>query len=111
MYVRVTTVPVQAARFSPLISTVREKILPLAARHDGFLGGQLLTRTRINKALWQTTWRTEFDAQQADKKGLLAQEMELLAPFASGTAYVEGFEVSVLSKLKAETTNRQSNTD
>jgi len=96
MFVRLTVFPVRPATFTSMIATVRDDIVPFSATHAGFLGAQLLTRTRIDKAVLQTTWRTEYDALQADENGLLEREMRLLEPFASGPAVVEGFEVSVL---------------
>ncbi|GMQ85649.1 MAG: hypothetical protein BMS9Abin07_1216 [Acidimicrobiia bacterium] len=96
MFVRLTVFPVRPATFTSMIATVRNDIVPLNATHAGFLGAQLLTRTRIDKAVLQTTWRTEYDALQADEDGLLDREMSFLEPYASGPAVVEGFEVSVL---------------
>jgi len=98
MFARLTIIPVQPATFTSLISTVREELLRKSESHPGFLGAQLLTRTRIDKAVLQTFWRTEYDADTADEKGLLSEEIRLLEPFAAGPVVVEGFEVSVLAE-------------
>ena len=58
---------------------------------------ELLTRSRINKIVYTSFWRTEFDAMNAERQGLLEEEMARLEPFAAGPGIVEGFEVSMLA--------------
>jgi hypothetical protein len=97
MFARITTFGVREGVLTPLIATVREQVVPRSRRHDGFLRAELLTRSRINKIVYTSFWRTEFDAMQAEKEGLLDEEMALLEPFAAGPAIVEGYEVSMLA--------------
>jgi hypothetical protein len=97
MFARVTTFAVREGVLTPLIATVREEIVPASQRHEGFLRAELLTRSRINKIVYTSFWRTEFDAMNAEKQGLLDEEMARLEPFAAGPGIVEGFEVSMLA--------------
>lgn len=95
MFARVTMFPVLPATFTPLIDAVRHQVLANSMQHPGFMRGELLTRSRIDKAIWISFWNTENDSKTAEVEGLLDQEMRILEPFVSGPAIVEGYEVSI----------------
>jgi hypothetical protein len=95
VFARVTMFAVKPGVLTPLIAAAREQVVPLSRGESGFLRAQLLTRSRINKVIYTSFWRTEFDAVQAEKRGLLDEEMKLFEPFAAGPAVVEGYEVSM----------------
>ena len=79
-----------------LVAAGRDGVIAASREHHGFLRGELLTRSRINKVVYTSFWATEFDAMEAEKQGLLDAEMALFEPFAAGPAIVEGYEVSAL---------------
>jgi hypothetical protein len=87
--------PVKPGVLTPLIAVTREQIVPRSHEQPGFVRAVLLTRSRINKAVYTSYWRTENDAMKAEHAGLLDEEMALFEPFAAGPAIVEGYEVSV----------------
>jgi hypothetical protein len=97
VYARVTIFAVKPAVLPRLIALTRQRIVPRAQREPGFLRAELLTRSRINKVVYTSFWKTEFEAEQAKLAGLLDEEMALFEPFAAGPAIVEGYEVSVLA--------------
>jgi hypothetical protein len=94
VFARVTLFAVKPAAWSSLIAAAREKVMPASQACEGFLRAELLTRSRINQAMYTSFWRTEFDAMEAEKAGLLDEEMGHFEPFAAGPAIVEGYEVS-----------------
>lgn len=96
MFARVTIFAVKPAAWPGLIAAGRDRAMPASRAHQGFLRAELLTRSRINQAVYTSFWRTEFDAIEAEKQGLLDEEMALFEPFAAGPGIVEGYEVSAL---------------
>jgi hypothetical protein len=97
VYARVTMFAVKPAVLPRLIAVARDRVVPRSQREPGFLRAELLTRSRINKVVYTSFWKTEFEAQQAERAGLLDEEMALFEPFAAGPAIVEGYEVSLLA--------------
>lgn len=101
MFARVTIFAVKPAAWPGLIAVARERAIPASRAHEGFLRAELLTRSRLNKAIYTSFWRSEFDSMEAEKQGLLDAEMALFEPFAAGPATVEGYEVSALYDASA----------
>lgn len=108
MFARVTMFAVKPAAWPHLIAAAREQAVPASEAHAGFLRAELLTRSRINKAIYTSFWRTEFDAMEAEKEGLLDEEMAHFEPFAAGPAIVEGYEVSVLAESPGVSSTRST---
>lgn len=96
MYARVTMFSTKPATLTPLIATVRDTVLSRVKDYEGFVHAQFVTRSRINKAILTTFWRTEYDAMQAEKDGELDWEMEQIEPYVVGPAVIEGYEVSCI---------------
>jgi hypothetical protein len=96
MFARVTMFSVKPACWPALIAVGRDQVIPASQAHEGFVRAELLTRSRINKLVYTSFWRTEYDALEAEKQGQLDAEMALFEPFAAGPAIVEGYEVSAL---------------
>ena len=96
MFARVTIFAVKPAAWPGLIAVARDRAMPASQGHQGFLRAELLTRSRLNQAIYTSFWHTEFDAMEAEKQGLLDEEMALFEPYASGPGIVEGYEVSAL---------------
>jgi hypothetical protein len=97
VFARVTSFAVKPGALTPLIAVAREQIIPRSREQAGFMRAVFLTRSRINKAVYTSYWRTEYDALKAEEGGLLEAEMSLFEPHAAGPAIVEGYEVSVFT--------------
>jgi hypothetical protein len=97
VYARVTSFSVKPGALTQLIAVAREQVVPRSLEQPGFVRAVFLTRSRINKAMFTSYWRTEHDAMKAEEAGLLEAEMSLFEPYAAGPAIVEGYEVSVLT--------------
>ncbi|MGH3004741.1 MAG: hypothetical protein ACRDOS_02345 [Gaiellaceae bacterium] len=98
MFARVTTFAVKPAAWPHLIAVARDEVVPASQARPGFLRAELLTRSRISKAIYTSFWHTEFDAIEAERGGHLDDEMARFEPYAAGPAIVEGYEVSVLAE-------------
>jgi hypothetical protein len=96
VFARVTVFAVKPAVWPGLIAAARDRAMAASQSHEGFLRAELLTRSRLNKAIYTSFWRTEYDAMQAEEQGLLDDEMALFEPYAAGPGVVEGYEVSAL---------------
>lgn len=99
MHAQVTMFSVKPATLTRLIETVKGQVVPDLHEQPGCLRVEFLTRSRINKALLVSFWMTEFDAMEAEKQGVLDQQMSLLEPFVTGPAIVEGYEVSIIEEV------------
>src|ERR1051326_4858830 len=93
MVARVTTVQGDAANIDEVVKTIREQVVPIAARMSGFRGILTLVDRASGKAISVTLWS---DADAMQRSEAFADEQRRASAAAGSTVLiVDRFEVAV----------------
>ncbi|GHP00968.1 hypothetical protein KSF_110150 [Reticulibacter mediterranei] len=94
MHARATFTQVQPDKLDEAIRIYHDSIVPAAKQQRGFKNLLLLTDRTSGKCITISTWETEADLKANEDSGYYKQQLDKLAPYLSGSATRDIYEVS-----------------
>lgn len=95
MYARMTTVSIRPGHEDDLRELVDATILPVSRQQEGFVDALGLIDRSTGRGMLITLWEDARCLEDSETTGYLAVQLAHAAPFLTGPAVHETFEVAV----------------
>lgn len=95
MIARMISVEIQPGHEDDLVAAVEATILPVAREQDGFVNAVGLIDRSTGRGMLITFWADARHLEASEASGYLSAQLAHAAPFLTGPAIRETFEVAV----------------
>jgi hypothetical protein len=96
VFAQITTFQFRSAAAPKVVSAFERDLLDRLRQVDGFLCGELFTRSRLNKGVAVFFWEDEYSAMKHLDSGASDEIWEILSPHLLGEPEMEGYEPNIL---------------